>query len=215
MKLIFLGAPGAGKGTQAEIICEKFNIPAISTGAIIREAIKNKTEMGLKASDYTKTGALVPDEVVIGIIRERLSQEDCKAGFILDGFPRTVPQAEALDNMGIAIEKVISIEVPDEAIIGRMAGRRVCESCGATYHAVSKPSRDNTHCDKCGGNLIVRKDDRPETVINRLEVYHAQTEPLKEYYKGKGICMEIDGTMDISVITNKIITFLKQADEKL
>ncbi len=186
MKIIFLGAPGAGKGTQAEIVSERLSIPTISTGNIIREAIKSGTEMGLQAKSYTEAGKLVPDAVVIGIIKERLALDDCKNGFILDGFPRTVPQAQALDEMGIVIDLVVDIEVKDEDIITRMSGRRVCPSCGASYHTEFKPSADNTSCDKCGAELIIRRDDMPEVVLDRLTVYHEQTEPLKEYYSGKG-----------------------------
>ena len=186
MKVIFLGAPGAGKGTQAEIVSARLGIPTISTGAIIREAIKSETPMGVEASKFTTVGKLVPDEVVIGIIRERLAQPDCAGGYILDGFPRTVPQAEALDKMGISIDAVISIEVSDEEIVDRMSGRRVCEGCGATYHAKHKPSRDGKTCDKCGAPLGTRRDDAPEVVKSRLEVYHETTEPLKEFYSAKG-----------------------------
>jgi len=208
MKMIFLGAPGAGKGTQADIISERYSIPAISTGAIIREAIKNGTEMGKKAVEYTSTGALVPDEVVIGIIAERLAADDCRNGYILDGFPRTVPQAEALDKMGITLDKVISIEVPDEAIVTRMSGRRVCPDCGMTYHVKGNPSKDNVHCDKCGAVLTTRKDDEAETVKKRLAVYHEQTEPLKDFYKKKGMCAEVNGMDDIAAITSKIVAIL-------
>lgn len=209
MKLIFLGAPGAGKGTQAEIVSESFQIPAISTGAIIREAIKNETEMGRKAKEFTQSGKLVPDEVVIGIIKERLSQEDCQNGYILDGFPRTVPQAEALDQMGIVMDKVISIEVPDEDIIKRMSERRVCGDCGAIYHLTAKPTKDNIHCDKCGGELTIRKDDEPATVLSRLEIYHQQTEPLKQYYQNKGQCVEIDGTQSMDAVKKQIFDILE------
>lgn len=185
MKIMFLGAPGAGKGTQAEIVSETYHIPAISTGAMIREAIANGTPMGLAAKSYTESGKLVPDDVVIGIIEERLAQDDCKNGFILDGFPRTVVQAEALDRMGIEMDAVVSIEVDDDTIIKRMSGRRVC-SCGSSYHIDHKPSADGIHCDKCGKELTIRKDDTPEVVAGRLRVYHEQTEPLKEYYRNKG-----------------------------
>ena len=186
MKIIFLGAPGAGKGTQAEIVSERYNIPAISTGAIIREAIKGGTEMGLAAKQYTEAGQLVPDEVVIGIIKERLAAEDCKNGFILDGFPRTVPQAEALSRMNVEIDLVISIEVSDEDIVKRMSGRRVCAKCGASYHTIYNPSKKGEFCDKCGDPLTIRKDDKPEVVKSRLDIYHEQTEPLKDYYKSMG-----------------------------
>ena len=192
MKIIFLGAPGAGKGTQAEIVSERLGIPTISTGAIIREAIKNGTKMGVEARKYTETGALVPDEVVIGIIKERLSKPDCQNGFILDGFPRTVPQAEALDAMGIKLDAVLSIEVSDDKIVERMSGRRTC-ACGATYHTNYNPSQDGTHCDKCGKELSVRRDDAPEVVKSRLVTYHSTTEPLKDFYAAKGILKCVEG----------------------
>ncbi|MBR6558024.1 MAG: adenylate kinase [Clostridia bacterium] len=193
MNLIFLGAPGAGKGTQAEIVSERYGIPAISTGAIIREAIKNQTPMGIAAREYTDKGALVPDDVVIGIIKERLQKDDCENGFILDGFPRTVPQAEALDRMGVRIDKVISIEVADEDIVRRMSGRRVCDQCGASYHIEYKRSADGETCDKCGAVLSIRRDDMPEVVLSRLETYHETTEPLKDYYSGRGILKLVIG----------------------
>lgn len=186
MNFIFLGAPGAGKGTQAEVLSKKKGIPTISTGNMIREALKSGTEMGLRAKSYMEAGKLVPDEVVIGIIRERLVQDDCKSGFILDGFPRTIPQAEALDKMGVRIDKVIDIEVPDETILRRLSGRRVCTQCGASYHVTDKQPKTEGVCDLCGGTLVQRKDDEPETVKARLAVYHKQTEPLKEYYKEQG-----------------------------
>ena len=179
MNLILLGAPGAGKGTQAEVICDALKIPTISTGNIIREALKNGTETGLKAKAFMDAGKLVPDEVVIDIIKERLVQDDSQNGFILDGFPRTVPQAEALDKMGIQIDKVVEIFVPDEVIQKRLSGRRVCEKCGASYHVDYKPSKLEGICNLCGGNTVIRKDDEPETVIARLSVYHEQTAPLK------------------------------------
>ena len=185
IKLILLGAPGAGKGTQAEIISKTYSIPAISTGAIIRAAIKNGTEMGLAAREYTERGALVPDSVVIGIIKERLAEPDCAGGFILDGFPRTVPQAAALDDMGVEITDVISIEVPDESILERMSGRRVCKACGATYHVKYNPSPLGDRC-ACGEELTIRADDDPEVVKSRLVTYHEQTEPLKDFYAKKG-----------------------------
>jgi len=201
MKLIFLGAPGAGKGTQAEIVCEKLGIPAISTGNIIRATLKEQTEMGIKAKDYIEKGQLVPDDVVIGIIKERLAKDDCKNGFVLDGFPRTVPQAEALDEMGIEIDKVIDIEVPDEKIVARMSGRRVCGSCGASYHLLYKKPAKEGVCDSCQSELVQRKDDAPETVLERLEVYHTQTEPLKEFYQAKGKLRIVEGQEEIADTT--------------
>ena len=193
MKLILLGAPGAGKGTQAEKICEKLSIPAISTGNIIREALKNGTEMGLKAKSFIDAGQLVPDEVVIGIIKDRLAQNDCANGFILDGFPRTIPQAEALDEMGVEIDKVIDIEVPDEKITERMSGRRVCKECGASYHLVYKKPEKEGVCNLCSGELVQRKDDHPDTVLDRLKDYHEQTEPLKDFYAKKGKLRIVEG----------------------
>ena len=201
MKLIFLGAPGAGKGTQAEVVSERLSIPTISTGNIIRAAIKDGTEMGRKAKDFIEKGALVPDEVVIGIIKDRLKADDCKNGFILDGFPRTVPQAEALDEMGIEIDKVIDIEVPDEKIAARMSGRRVCQGCGASYHLLyKKPEKDGV-CNSCGSELVQRKDDHPDTVLERLAVYHTQTEPLKEFYEKKGKLKIVEGQEEIADTT--------------
>lgn len=197
MKLILLGAPGAGKGTQAEVICEKLNIPAVSTGNLLREAIKNQTELGLAAKEYMNSGKLVPDELVIGLLKVRLEQDDCKNGFILDGFPRTVPQAEALNGMGVTIDKVISLEVADENITARLSGRRVCESCGATYHVDYKPSKVEGICDKCGSKTILRHDDHPDTVKQRLAVYHDQTEPLKRYYAGKQKLCTVLGQEDV------------------
>lgn len=205
MKIIFLGAPGAGKGTQAEIVSQRYNIPAISTGAIIREAIKTGTEMGKAAKAYTESGALVPDEVVIGIIKERLAKDDCKGGFILDGFPRTVPQAEALDNMGIEMDMVISIEVADETIVNRMSGRRVCANCGASYHVQSKPSKDGKTCDVCGTELTIRRDDAPEVVKSRLDIYHEQTEPLKAYYAKTGKLKTVIGQEEVADTTRLTI----------
>ena len=193
MNIIFFGAPGAGKGTQAEIVSEKMNIPTISTGAIIRAAIKAGTDMGKSAQSYIEKGALVPDEVVIGIIKDRLEQNDCKNGFILDGFPRTIPQAEALDKMGVRIDTVLELHVPDEEIVTRMSGRRVCPKCGATYHTKYNPSTAGDKCDKCGEVLSIRKDDAPEVVKSRLVVYHNETEPLKEYYGKKGIVKTVIG----------------------
>ena len=198
MKLILLGAPGAGKGTQAEVICKALNIPAISTGNIIREALAQGTEMGLKAKSFMDAGQLVPDDVVIGIIKERLAKDDCANGFILDGFPRTIPQAEALDAMGVIIDKVIDIEVPDEKIAARMSGRRVCKDCGSSYHLEYKAPKAEGVCDACDGELIQRKDDAPETVLDRLAVYHKQTEPLKDSYSKKGILRIVEGQEEIA-----------------
>lgn len=198
MKLIFLGAPGAGKGTQAEVVCEKLGIPAISTGNIIRAALKEQTEMGIKAKDYIEKGQLVPDDVVIGIIKERLQKDDCKNGFVLDGFPRTVPQAEALDEMGIEIDKVIDIEVPDEKIVARMSGRRVCSSCGASYHLLYKKPQVDGVCNSCGSELVQRADDKAETVLDRLTVYHTQTEPLIDFYRAKNKLRVVEGQEEVS-----------------
>ena len=201
MNLIFLGAPGAGKGTQAEKVCEKLGIPTISTGNIIREALKNQTEMGLKAKSFIEAGKLVPDEVVIGIINDRLAEDDCQNGFILDGFPRTIPQAEALDNMGVKIDKVIDIEVADEKIVQRMSGRRVCPDCGASYHTEYKKPEKEGVCNFCGAELVIRKDDSPEVVLDRLNVYHEQTEPLKDYYAKKGILSVVEGQEEVADTT--------------
>ena len=201
MKLILLGAPGAGKGTQAEFISAEYGIPSVSTGNMIREALKNGTEMGLKAKAFTESGALVPDEVVIGIVNERLTAEDCQNGFILDGFPRTIPQAEALDQMGIGIDCALSIEVADEEIVRRMSGRRVCGKCGASYHTIFKKPQTENVCDLCGDTLVIRKDDEPETVLNRLKVYHDQTEPLKDYYKAQGKLITVEGQDEVADTT--------------
>ena len=209
MNLILLGAPGAGKGTQAEVIMDHLNIPAISTGNIIREALKNGTEVGLKAKSYMDAGKLVPDEVVIEIIKERLAKDDCKNGFILDGFPRTVPQAEALDAMGITIDKVVDIEVADEKIAQRLGGRRVCANCGASYHTEYKPSKVEGVCDKCGGPTVQRKDDEPATVLDRLKVYHEQTEPLKDYYAKKGILAVVYGAEEVSETSARTLKALE------
>jgi adenylate kinase len=209
MKLILLGAPGAGKGTQAEKICEKFNIPAISTGNIIRAALKNGTEMGLKAKSYMDAGQLVPDEVVIGIIQDRLKEDDCKNGFILDGFPRTIPQAQALEDMGIEIDKVVDIEVPDETITARLSGRRVCEKCANSYHMIYKFPKVEGICDACGGKLIQRKDDAPETVQARLVEYHAMTEPLKDFYEKLGKLTIVEGQEKVEDTTKLVFAALE------
>ncbi len=209
MKLILLGAPGAGKGTQAEIISEKYNIPTISTGNIIRAALKNGTEMGLKAKSYIDAGELVPDNVVIGIIKERLSEADCKEGYILDGFPRTIPQAVALDDMGFVIDAALSIEVDDSEIVKRMSGRRVCEKCGASYHTEYKKPEVEGVCNLCGGKLVIRKDDEPETVKNRLNVYHEQTEPLKDFYKSCGKLIVVEGQDKVEDTTRLVLDALE------
>lgn len=196
MKLILLGAPGAGKGTLAAYLIDKMGVPSVSTGNILREAIKNKTALGLSAKQYMDAGQLVPDEVVIGMLRERIAQDDCKGGFILDGFPRTIPQAEALDTIA-EIDCALSLEVPDEVIEARMTGRRVCLKCGATYHIVANPPKAEGVCDKCGDGLHTRSDDKPDVVADRLATYHAQTEPLKGYYGAQGKLKSIDGTQGI------------------
>lgn len=201
MKLILLGAPGAGKGTQAEIISERLSVPTISTGNIIRAALKAQTEMGVKAKEFIDKGLLVPDDVVIGIVRDRLKEDDCKNGFILDGFPRTVPQAQALDEMGIEIDKVIDIQVPDEKIVQRLSGRRVCGGCGASYHLLyKKPEKDGV-CNHCGAQLVQRTDDKEETILERLKVYHEQTEPLVEYYKKKNKLTVVEGQEEVADTT--------------
>ena len=210
MKLILLGAPGAGKGTQAEVISEKYNIPTISTGNIIRAALKNGTEMGLKAKSFIEAGNLVPDDVVIGIIKERLAESDCENGYILDGFPRTIPQAEALDEMGFEIDAALSIEVADEEIVKRMSGRRVCEKCGASYHTEYKKPAVDGKCNFCDGALVIRKDDEPETVKNRLEIYHEQTEPLKEYYKSCGKLLCVEGQDEVKDTTRLVLAALEK-----
>ena len=198
MKIIMLGAPGAGKGTQAKMIADKYGIPHISTGDIFRANIKNGTELGKKAKTYMDQGLLVPDELTCDLVVDRISQEDCKNGFILDGFPRTIPQAEALDAMGVIIDRVIDIEVPDEKIVTRMSGRRVCEKCGASYHLLYKKPEVEGVCGKCGGTLVQRKDDHPDTVLERLHVYHEQTEPLKAYYEKQGKLKIVEGQEEVA-----------------
>ena len=209
MKLILLGAPGAGKGTQAEILCRKLSIPNISTGNILRAAIKNGTEVGLMAKKFIDNGQLVPDDVIIGIVRERLAESDCANGFILDGFPRTIPQAEALDRMGIIIDRVVDINVPDEVITRRVSGRRVCLDCGNTYHIETKKPLKDGVCDRCGSTLVQRKDDQPETVLERLHVYHDQTEPLRDYYANAGKLLVVDGQKGIQEIAEETLQLLK------
>ncbi|NCB51504.1 MAG: adenylate kinase [Clostridia bacterium] len=204
MKLILLGAPGAGKGTQAEILSRKLGIPTISTGNILRAAMKNGTPVGLKAKEYVESGKLVPDDVIIGIIEERLAESDCAGGYILDGMPRTIPQAEALEQRGIGIDWAVSIEISDETIVERMAGRRACKNCGATYHIVNIPPKVEGVCDLCGGELAVRKDDAPETVKARLEVYHKETEPLKAFYNERGILKSVENQVSVEDTTKAI-----------
>ncbi len=201
MNIILFGPPGAGKGTQADIISELMNIPTLSTGAMLREAMKAGTPLGLAAKSAIEEGSLVSDEVVIGIVEERIAQDDCKNGFILDGFPRTIHQAEALDGMDTKIDIVLDIEVPDEAIVERMSGRRLCSACGASYHVKFNPSSDGENCDKCGAPLTLRKDDKPEVVQHRLNVYHAETEPLIGYYKNKDLLVTVDGQKSPAEVT--------------
>lgn len=208
MNLILMGAPGAGKGTQSEKIAAKWNIPAISTGDMLRAAIREGTDLGKTAKGYMDEGALVPDNVVIGIIRDYLASDVCKNGFILDGFPRSIPQAEALDGMGVKIDVVLSIEVDDETIIERMSGRRICSGCGASYHVKYKPSEKENVCDKCGASLYIRNDDAAETVKNRLDTYHNQTEPLKAYYGNKGILATVEGQEKVEDTTALVFAAL-------
>ena len=208
MKLILLGPPGAGKGTQAEIISKKLGIDTISTGVMLRTAIREKTELGKLAEGYINDGKLVPDEVVVGIVKERLGKEDCQKGFILDGFPRTTAQAEALSKTGIEIDKVLSLEVSDEEIIKRLSGRRECKSCGTPYHVEFKPSKKGDKCDVCGGDLIQRADDNEETVKNRIKIYHEQTEPIKDYYQKSGKLVIAYGKEELEDTTKAVSTAL-------
>ena len=212
MKLILLGAPGAGKGTQAEILCKKLDIPTISTGNILRAAIKDGTPTGLKAKSYIDAGALVPDEVIIGIVDERLAQPDCAKGYILDGVPRTIAQAEALEKAGITFDAVVSIEISEEEILSRMTGRRVCEACGSSYNVVAVPPRREGVCDNCGGRLIQRKDDTPETVRERLKVYHTETEPLVDFYAQRGLLRSVQSSTKEA--TTQAILAVLGIDEK-
>ena len=209
MRLIMLGAPGAGKGTQAARVAAKLNIPHISTGDIFRANIKEGTELGKKAKSYMDAGGLVPDELVCDLVADRIAKDDCSGGFILDGFPRTIPQADALDAavtaMGTKIDYAVDIDVPDEAIVSRMGGRRACVGCGATYHVVYKAPKQEGICDNCGGELILRDDDKPETVQTRLNVYHEQTQPLIDYYSGKGSLVTVDGTQDMDSVFASIL----------
>ncbi len=205
MKLIMLGAPGAGKGTQAGILSDKLGIPAVSTGNILRAAVKNETPVGLQAKSYMDAGRLVPDEVIIGIVAERLREPDCQKGFILDGVPRTIAQAEALEQQGVTFDHVISLEVSDETIVARMGGRRACPSCGATYHVTSAPPKKDGVCDKCGAALVLRDDDKPETVQSRLAVYHQQTEPLKDFYAKRNVLALVENQSTIEGTTQAIL----------
>ena len=212
MKIIMLGAPGAGKGTQAEMICEKYSLPHISTGDIFRANIKNGTELGMEAKKYMDQGQLVPDELTVKILLDRVAKDDCKNGYVLDGFPRTIPQAEvltdALNKLNDKVDYAINVDVPDENIINRMSGRRACVTCGATYHIQYAPTKKEGICDKCGSELILRDDDKPETVKNRLDVYHKQTQPLIEYYNNKGILREVDGTVAMKDVFESIVKIL-------
>ena len=209
MKMILLGAPGAGKGTQAERLCKVLNIPTISTGNILRAAVKNGTPTGKQAEAYMKAGKLVPDEVIIGILKERLAQDDCANGFILDGVPRTIAQAEAIETMGIRIDKVLELSVADDVIVERMSGRRVCEKCGASYHIINKKSKVEGVCDLCGGKTVIRKDDQPATVLDRLKAYHEQTEPLVEFYRTRGKLAEIKFCPSIEETTAEVMKALE------
>jgi adenylate kinase len=209
MNLMVFGAPGAGKGTQAKFLIEKYSIPQISTGDILRAAIAEKTEMGLEAKKFMDEGKLVPDSTIIGIIKDRLAKYDCKKGFILDGYPRTLPQAEALkelmSDMGIKLDKVISLNVPDELIVGRITGRRVCGECGASFHVKFSPAKTENTCDYCSGNLIIRKDDNAQTVKSRLEAYHTQTAPLIEFYSDMGVMLNLDGTKEVLQVKKEML----------
>ena len=209
MNLILLGAPGAGKGTQAELLVEELNIPAISTGNMLREAMKNGTELGKQVTQYMEEGSLVPDDVILSIIAERVAQPDCKNGFILDGVPRTLAQAEAMEAKGIKIDHVVSLEVNDDSIVGRMSGRRVCTKCGASYHIVNNPTKTEGICDLCGGPVAIRKDDEPETVLHRLEVYHASTEVLKNFYQARGLLRLVKGDQPIRSTHQDILMAIK------
>ena len=212
MKIVILGAPGAGKGTQASKISDKYKIPHISTGEILRDNIKNETELGKTAKGYMDKGSLVPDEIVLDVIVDRLEESDCENGYVLDGFPRTIVQAKALDEMlaaaGNKLERIIDVNVPDSSIVDRMSGRRVCPNCGATYHLVSKPPKEEGICDECGSKLELRDDDAEETVMKRLKIYHDQTEPLIEYYSSKNILSRVDGTKDIDQVFDEIVGIL-------
>ena len=212
MKIIMLGAPGAGKGTQAKMLAEKYKIPHISTGDIFRANIKNGTELGRQAKEYMDKGLLVPDELTVKILLDRVAQDDCKNGYVLDGFPRTIPQAEVLDEaltkLGEKIDFAVNVDVPDENIVKRMSGRRACLKCGATYHIEHIPPKKEGICDICGSELVLRDDDKPETVLNRLKVYHDQTQPLIDFYTAKGVLKTVDGTQDMKDVFNAIVSIL-------
>ena len=212
MKIIMLGAPGAGKGTQAKMISDKYGVPHISTGVIFRAKIKNGTELGKEAKGYMDKGLLVPDELTVRLLLDRVAQEDCSGGYVLDGFPRTIPQAEVLDSelakLGESVDAAVDVDVPDENIINRMSGRRACLSCGATYHIVNIPSKKEGICDVCGSSLVCREDDQPETVKNRLQVYHEQTQPLIAYYEAKGVLRTVDGTLPMAEVFEAIVKIL-------
>lgn len=214
MKIVMLGAPGAGKGTQAQMIADKYHIPHVSTGDIFRANIKNGTELGMEAKKYMDQGLLVPDELTVKILLDRVAQEDCKDGYLLDGFPRTIPQAEVLDKalaeLGDAIDCAVNVDVPDENIVKRMFGRRACLSCGSTYHIEHIPPKKEGVCDKCGNELVLRDDDKPETVLNRLEVYHKQTQPLIQFYEEKGVLKTVDGTKPMKEVFDSIVEILKK-----
>lgn len=213
MKIVMLGAPGAGKGTQAVNIARELSIPHISTGDIFRANIRNATELGMKAKEYMDKGALVPDELTIGMLLDRIAEDDCKGGFVLDGFPRTIPQAEslkkALSEQGTAIDKAVDIEVPDEAIVERMSGRRTCPQCGASYHIAYNPPKQEGVCDNCSSALVIRSDDKPETVLKRLTAYHEQTQPLIDFYKAEGVLIAVDGTKKPAEVFEDIIGALR------
>ena len=208
MKLTFLGAPGAGKGTQADLVSKKLGIPTISTGNMLRAAVQAGTPVGLEAKSYMDAGKLVPDDVIIRVVKERIGQPDCQSGFILDGVPRTIAQAEAMEQAGISFDAVVAIEIPDEKIVARMGGRRVCEHCGASYHIVNIPPKTEGVCDVCGGKLVQRKDDDPETVRDRLEVYHRETEPLKGFYEARGILKTVEDQSTVDGTTQAILRAL-------
>jgi len=208
MKMVLFGPPGAGKGTQADILAKRYGIPTISTGDMLRDAVKRGLPIGLKAKEYMDSGRLVPDEVIIGIVADRVSRQDCEGGYILDGMPRTIAQAEALDEQGIVMDFVLSIELSDDEIVKRLGGRRFCNDCGATYHLTSNPPAGDGVCDLCGAVLITRTDDKPDTIRNRLKAFHQETMPLKEYYAAKGKIKTVDGTPDIMEITDAIFKIL-------